>query len=79
MSLSKDDRKKLNQLNEYFKKIEKLAVENNIDLDVYMNEYKHDGFEVFATEKIGLKNSAENRKKVFEKNENEKKVPTKNK
>jgi hypothetical protein len=74
MSLSKDQRKDLGRLSEYFKKIEKIAVENNIDLDVFMSEYKDDGFAFYATEKIGINPDAGQRKKIFEKEGKDKSV-----
>ena len=72
MSLTKEQKRDLNQLGEYFKKIERLAVENKIDLDVFMTEYTHDGFSIYATEKISLNSNAEIRKNVFEKADKEK-------
>jgi hypothetical protein len=79
MSLSKDQREDLGRLSEYFKKIEKIAVENNIDLDVFMSEYKDDGFAIYATEKIGVNPDAEKRKKIFEKEGKDKSVRTNSK
>jgi hypothetical protein len=67
MSLTKEQKRDLNQLSEYYRKIEKLAVANNIDLDVFMTEYREDGFSVYSTEKISVKSNAEERKNVFEK------------
>ncbi len=67
MSLSKEQKKDLNQLGEYFRQLELIAVENKIDLDVFMSEYKADGFSVYATEKVSLTGEAEKRKEVFQK------------
>ena len=72
MALSKEQKGDLNQLSEYFKKIEKLAVENKIDLDVFMSEYKENGFAIYSTEKIGINTAADKRKTVFEKGGKEK-------
>lgn len=74
MSLSKEQKKDLNQLGEYFRKLEKIAIENNIDLDVFMSEYKDDGFAVYATEKVSLNANAEKRKNVFQKAQKEEKI-----
>lgn len=74
MSLSKEQKKDLNQLGEYFRKLEKIAIENNIDLDVFMSEYKDDGFAVYATEKVSLNANAEKRKNVFQKSQKEEKT-----
>lgn len=67
MSLSKEQRKELDELGRYLKKIEELTVENNIDLDVFMSEYKDTGFAVYATEKVAVNEKAQKRKRVFEK------------
>lgn len=72
MSLSREQKRDLHQLSEYFRKIEKLAVANNIDLDVYMTEYRDDGFTVYSTEKIGVNTNSEKRKDIFEKSGNDK-------
>lgn len=72
MSLSKEQKKDLSQLGEYFRQIEKIGVENNIDLDVFMSDYKDDGFAVYATEKVSLTENAEKRKNVFQKAQKEK-------
>lgn len=72
MSLTKEQKRDLNQLGEYFKKIDRLAVENKMDLDVFMNEYTHDAFSIYTTEKISLNSNAEIRKNVFEKADKEK-------
>ncbi len=72
MSLSKEQKKDLSQLGEYFRQIEKIGIENNIDLDVFMSDYKDDGFAVYATEKVSLNENAEKRKNVFQKAQKEK-------
>lgn len=77
MTLTKEQQRDLAQLSEYFRKIEKIAVENNIDLDVFMSEYNKDGFAIYATERIGL--NPKKRKSVFEKAGKEKsKTQTRN-
>ena len=72
MSLTREQKRDLNQLGEYFKKIEKLSVENSIDLDVFVTDYNRDGFSIYTTEKISLNSNAQKRKNVFEKDANEK-------
>ncbi len=57
----------LDHLNEKVHRIERMAEENNLDLDVFMSEYRDEGYAVYATEKVSLKIKAGNRKKVFEK------------
>ena len=72
MSLSREQQQELEKLSNYFEKIEKLAVKNRIDLDVFISEYKEDGYEVYATEKVTIKEKADSRKSVFEKSGKEK-------
>lgn len=67
MSLTKEQKQELEKLSTYFDKIEKIAAKNGIDLDVFMSEYKDDGYAVYATENIEIREKAEKRKKVFEK------------
>jgi len=67
MSLTREQKQDLEKLSTYFEKIEKLAAKNGIDLDVFMSEYKDDGYAVYATEKVEIKEKADTRKKVFEK------------
>lgn len=73
MSLSKEQKKDLNQLGEYFRQLELIAVENKIDLDVFMSEYKADGFSVYATEKVSIDATTEKRKQAFQKSGKEQK------
>ena len=86
MSLTKEQKKDLSQLSRYFEKVEKLAAKNNLDLDVFISEYKDNGYAVYATEKVSLKDDMikkdverieqmstyRKRKKVFEKHGKEK-------
>ena len=76
MSLSEEQKKDLNKLGDYFRKIEKIAIENKIDLDVFMTQYTSDGFEVYATEKVNTAEVSKDRKKVFEKSETKVSKPT---
>lgn len=69
MSLSKEQKKELDELGRYLKKIEELTIDNNIDLDVFMSEYKESGYAVYATEKVSVSENARERKKIFEKNQ----------
>lgn len=54
------------RLSEYFRRIEKLAIANNIDLDVFMSEYSKDGYNFYVTEKIGPNKDAARRKQILE-------------
>ena len=67
MSLSELQKEELGKLSVYFEKLEKLATKNNIDLDVFISEYKDDGYSIYRTEKVEMEKKAEKRKKVFEK------------
>lgn len=66
MSLSDLQKEELSKLSVYFEKLEKLASKNNVDLDVFISEYKDDGYSFYRTEKIEMEEKAEKRKKVFE-------------
>ena len=72
INLSELQKEELNKLSVYFEKLEKLATKNNIDLDVFISEYKDDGYSFYRTEKIEMEEKAEKRKKVFEKSGSEK-------
>jgi hypothetical protein len=86
MSLTKEQKKDLSQLSTYLEKVEKLAMKNNVDLDVYISEYWDNGYAVYATEKVELRNeilkqdverieqesTSRKRRKVFEKHGKEK-------
>jgi hypothetical protein len=86
MSLTKEQKKDLQQLSHYFEKVEKLAAKNNVDLDVYISEYWDNGYAVYATERVELKDellkndverieqmtTARKRKNVFEEHGQEK-------
>jgi hypothetical protein len=72
MSLTKEQKQDLEQLSTYFRKLEKLALKKGIDLDVFISEYKDDGYAVYATENI--KEKADSRKKIFEKEGKEKSI-----
>ena len=67
MSLSKEQKKQLEELGKHLKKIEELAVVENLDLDVFISEYKESGFAVYATETVNINEKAAERKQVFEK------------
>lgn len=66
MSLSELQKEELSKLSVYFEKLEKLATKNNIDLDVFISEYKDDGYSIYRTEKVEMEKKAEKRKTVFE-------------
>ncbi len=79
MSLTDQQREELGKLSSYFEKLEKLATKNNIDLDVFISEYKDDGYSFYQTEKIELKKKTDKRKNVFEKSGKEKTEKASNK
>lgn len=65
MSLTREQKRDLNQISEQLKKIEKLTLENSIDLDVFVTDYNREGFFIYSTEKIVLSDGAQKRKSVF--------------
>lgn len=70
MSLSQEQKQDLNELSKHLRRIEEFAIQNNIDLDVFMTQYSKKGIAVYGTEKVSLeKGKAEKRKKVFEKSD----------
>jgi hypothetical protein len=76
MSLTKRQKGELNEFSSYLKEIKGNAVENFIDLDVFMCNYNEDGFAFYSTESVDIKSKAEKRKKVFEKS-SKRQTPTK--
>jgi hypothetical protein len=72
MTLTKEQKRNLQQMSEYLKKIERLSKENNLDLDVFMTNYTDGDISVYATENVDISSKAEERKKQFQKSENEK-------
>ena len=66
MSLTKEQRKELELLAGHLEKIEKTAIENNIDLDVFISEYNEEGYSVYATEKVSMEERGSKRKEVFQ-------------
>ena len=65
MSLTKEQQKELRRLSKELAEIERLSVENNIDLDVFISEYSEEGYSVYATEKVNLEKQGSSRKEVF--------------
>ena len=72
MSLTKEQQKELKQLSEELNKMEQFAIENNIDLDVFISQYNEDGYSDYATEKVTMENKSSERKRVFEQGHKEK-------
>lgn len=66
MSLTKEQKKDLKELGKQLHEFEAMALESNIDLDVFMTGYGEDGIQLYSTEKISQKGNAGKRKKVFE-------------
>ncbi|HPD52603.1 MAG TPA: hypothetical protein PLI08_01545 [Bacteroidia bacterium] len=67
MSLSKEQKKDLDKIGQELRKLERLSVENKLDLDVFMTSYSDEGYDIYATEKVSMEEQASKRKKVFEK------------
>jgi hypothetical protein len=79
-NLTEEQMKNLDELSKYFEKVEKLAAKNNVELDVFVTEYKDNGYAVYATEQVQMddeslkknmnkeeqQSTSRKRKKVFE-------------
>ncbi len=70
MSITIHQKRGIAKINDCFYRLEKMAAENNIDLDLLMNIHKYEGFDNLSEEKQNLKVRAESRKRVFEKEQN---------
>ncbi len=70
MSITIHQKRGIAKINDCFNKLEKIAIENNIDLDVLMNIHKYEGVDNLIEEKQNLKVRAESRKRVFEREQN---------
>lgn len=71
MSITIHQKRGLTKIGEYFKKLELIASDNNIDLDKLMNVYM-EGLDNFKDDKINSQARAEDRRRIFEKEHNEK-------
>ena len=71
MSITIHQKRGITKIGEYFKKLELIASDNNIDLDLLMNVYK-DGLENFIDDKINTQARTKNRRHIFEKEQNKK-------
>jgi hypothetical protein len=80
MSLTSEQQKQMKAISKQLREIERVALENSIDLDVFITGYDDEGISIYATERINHKESAVKRKKVFEKHgkETKKTSATKN-
>lgn len=65
MSLTTEQKKELERLSKQLEKIEQIAIENNLDLDVFISEYNEDCYSDHATEQVSLQEKATKRKQVF--------------
>jgi hypothetical protein len=77
MSLTSEQKKDLRAIGKQLRLLERTALENSIDLDVFMTEYGENGIGLYATEIISQKANAGERKSVFEKHGKEKKTSLK--
>lgn len=75
MSLTKEQQKELRRLSKELAEIERLSVENNIDLDVFISEYSEEGYSVYATERVNLDKQGDDRKDVFKRTTGKEKAP----
>lgn len=65
MALSKEQQKELKKLGAELEKIEQYAIENNLDLDVFISTYGENGYSDCATEKVSMDEKSAARKEVF--------------
>lgn len=65
MSLTQDQKKDLEKLSRELQKFEQIAIENNMDLDVFISTYNEQGFEEYTTERVSLEEAARKRKQVM--------------
>jgi hypothetical protein len=77
MSLTKEQQKDLRRLSSTLSEIEKLSVENNIDLDVFISQYTEEGYSEYATEQVRLREKGADRKEVFKRSSSRPKVAPK--
>ncbi|MFM7216891.1 MAG: hypothetical protein ACKO1U_02595 [Bacteroidota bacterium] len=66
MALSKEQQKELKKLAVELDQIESYAIENNLDLDVFVSQYNENGYSDHATERVSLDEKAASRKRVFQ-------------
>ncbi len=65
MSLTLDQKKELEKLSRELEKFEQMAIENNLDLDVFISSYNEQGFEEYTTERVSLDEAAKKRKQIM--------------
>jgi hypothetical protein len=66
MALSKEQQKELKKLAVELEQIELYAIENNLDLDVFISRYDESGYMDHSTERVTLEEKSADRKKVFQ-------------
>jgi hypothetical protein len=67
MSLTSEQKRYMKAISKQLREIERIALENSIDLDVFITGYNEEGVSLYATEKISQKENAGKRKRIFEK------------
>ena len=67
MSLSKEQQQELKKLAVEFEKFEQYAIENNIDLDVFLSQYDENGYSDHGSENVSLEEKSASRKSVYAK------------
>jgi hypothetical protein len=70
MSITIHQKRGIAKINDCFNKLEKIAADYNIDLDVLMNVHKYEGVENLDEGKLNFKERTENRKRIFKNEQN---------
>ena len=70
MSITIHQKRGIAKINDCFNRLEKMAADYNIDLDVLMNVHKDEGVENLVEGKLNFKERAENRKRIFKNEQN---------
>ncbi|MFM8431821.1 MAG: hypothetical protein ACKOQ6_13350 [Bacteroidota bacterium] len=65
MALSEEQQKELRKLAVELEKLESYAIENNLDLDVFVSHYTENGYSDHSTEQVSLEEKSVARKKAY--------------
>ena len=70
MSITIHQKRGIAKINDCFNRLEKIAIENNIDLDALMNIHKYEGVENLDEGKLNFKERTESRRRIFQNKQN---------
>lgn len=77
MSLTHEQHYLLEELKEYFVRVEKIAAKNRIELDAMISDYSDSGFSDIVAEKVSIQEKAKLRRSLFEDTSKEEKAVNK--